>query len=315
MSVEDEIGLQFLADNSTDITCRAGLDMVLHYVSPSCFHILGWKPEEMMGKRPDAFFLLEDASVLGSSYSLGFDDPVTVRMRTKDGREAWIEIKRRMVCDAVTGVPRETFIVMHDITERKALEDRLSVLELTDPRTGLPTARAFDEALAREWNRTQREGSQISLLLLDFNHFRQFHDWREHLEGDRCLAKAAAAVMGAVRVTDFAAHYGAEAIAVILPSTGPRGAARVAAKIRSAIEPLRSPHNETTEDQDWVIVSIGISTLLARPGASARMPELLLLTADNALQRATSQRWKRTDIPPPDSPSTSVLHRHPASLP
>ncbi len=72
---------------------------------------------------------------------------------------------------------------MRDITERKHLQDQLSVLEFTDSRTGLSTHRAFDEALEREWNRTLREGSEISLLLLDFDHFRQFHDWRQHREG------------------------------------------------------------------------------------------------------------------------------------
>ena len=52
MSGDDEASFLFLAENSIDIICRAGLDMVLHYVSPSSFHVLGWKPEEMTGKRP-----------------------------------------------------------------------------------------------------------------------------------------------------------------------------------------------------------------------------------------------------------------------
>jgi diguanylate cyclase (GGDEF)-like protein/PAS domain S-box-containing protein len=283
MSHEDDVSFHFLAENSTDIICRAGLDMVLHYVSPSSFHVLGWKPEEMTGKRPDAFFLPEDASALAAK-SL-----VTVRMRMKDGTMAWVEIKHRMVCDSATGVPRENVIVIRDITERKTLEERLSVLELTDSRTGLSTARAFDEALEREWNRTLREGSHISLLLLDFNHFRQFHDWREHVEGDRCLAKAAAAVIGVLRLTDFAACYGDEEIAIILPATGPRGAARVAEKVRSAIELLRSPLNVKVEGHSWVTVSIGISTVLARAGGTTRMPEILLLAADSALHRAMHQ--------------------------
>jgi len=280
MSGENEASFHFLAENSIDIICRAGLDMVLHYVSPSSFHVLGWKPEEMMGKRPDAFFLPEDASVLAGI------SPAIVRMRMKDGEMAWVEVKHRMVCDSTTGVPRENIVVIRDITERKTLEERLSVLELTDARTGLFTARAFDEALEREWNRTLREGSFISLLLLDFDHFRQFHDWREHLEGDRCLAKAAAAVLGVLRTTDFAARYGDEAIAIILPSTDPRGAASVAAKLRSAIEPLRSPLNVKLEGHGWVTVNIGISTLLARAGGTNRMPAILLLAADSALHRA-----------------------------
>jgi diguanylate cyclase (GGDEF)-like protein/PAS domain S-box-containing protein len=283
MSGNDEASFLFLAENSIDIICRAGLDMVLHYVSPSSFHILGWKPEEMTGKRPNAFFLPEDAS------ALAVKSPAIVRMRMKDGTMAWVEIKVRMVCDSATGIPRENIMVIRDITERKTLEERLSVSELTDSRTGLFTPRAFDEALEREWNRTLREGSFISLLLLDFDHFRQFHDWREHVEGDRCLAKAAIAVLGALRVTDFAAHYGSEAMAIILPSTGPRGAGRVAAKLRSAIEPLRSPLNVKLEGHGWVTVNIGISTVLGHAGATSRMPEILLLAADSALHRAMHQ--------------------------
>jgi diguanylate cyclase (GGDEF)-like protein/PAS domain S-box-containing protein len=293
MAGEDEASLQFLAENSTDIICRAGVDMVLHYVSPSSFHVLGWRPEEMMGKRPDAFFLPEDASVLASSFSSGNDNsPVTVRMRMKDGTMAWVEIKRRMVCDSITGVPREAIIVMRDITVRKELEERLSILELTDSRTGLSTPRAFDEALQREWNRTLRDGSHISLLLLDFHHFRQFHDRREHVEGDLCLGKAAAVVIAALRVTDFAAHYGAEEIAIILPSTGPHGAAKVAAKVRSAVETLRSPHHEMVDNRDGVIVSIGISTVLARAGVAPRTPEILLLAANSALYKATESHGR-----------------------
>jgi diguanylate cyclase (GGDEF)-like protein/PAS domain S-box-containing protein len=280
MSGDDEARFLFLAENSIDIICRAGLDMVLHYVSPSSFHVLGWKPEEMTGKRPSAFFLPEDASALADTR------PTIVRMRMKDGMLAWVEIKHCMVCHPVTGVPQENIIVIRDITERKTLEERISALELTDSQTGLFTARAFDEALEREWNRTVREGSLISLLLLDFNHFRQFHDWREHLEGDPCLAKAAVTVLSVLRITDFAARYGAEGIAIILPSTGPQGAARVAAKLRSAIDTLRSTLNAKLEGHDWIAVHIGISSVRARAGGTSRIPEILLLAADSALRRA-----------------------------
>jgi diguanylate cyclase (GGDEF)-like protein/PAS domain S-box-containing protein len=286
MSGNDESSFLFLAENSIDIICRAGLDMVLHYVSPSSFHVLGWKPEEMTGKRPDAFFLREDASALTEK------SVAIVRMRMKDGMMAWVEIKHRLVCDSSTGVPRENIVVIRDITERKTLEERLAVSELTDSRTGLFTARAFDEALEREWNRSLRERSFISLLMLDFEEFRQFHDWREHLEGDSCLVKAAAIVLGALRVTDFAARYGPEAIAIILPATGPVGAAKVAAKLRSAVEPLRSNLNVKLEGCAWVTVHIGITSVLGRAGGTAKMPEILILAANSALQRAMHHEAK-----------------------
>jgi diguanylate cyclase (GGDEF)-like protein/PAS domain S-box-containing protein len=290
MSAEDRVGFQFLAENSTDVICRAGVDAVLHYVSPSSFQVLGWKPEEMTGKRLDDFILPEDSSLTPDWLISGFGDSVlTVRMRKKDETVAWIEIKYRVMRDS-TGEPRETIIVMRDITERKTLEERLSVLALTDSRTGLSTRRAFDEALEREWNRTQREGSRISLLLLDFDHFRQFHDWRQHREDDSCLAKAAAAVIGALRKTDFAARYGTEDIAIILPSTDSGGAARAAAKVQSAIQALHSAPTASGKDEGRLTVNIGVATVAARPGATVRMPEILRLGADNALQKAKGNR-------------------------
>jgi diguanylate cyclase (GGDEF)-like protein/PAS domain S-box-containing protein len=296
MSAEDRASFQFLAENSTDVICRAGADGVLHYVSPSSFRVLGWKPEEMSGKRPDAFIVSEDASFIPDRLISGLQDsPLTVRMRKKDETIAWVEIKHRVMCDSATGTPRETIVVMRDITERKTLEEQLSLLELTDSRTGLSTHRAFDEALEREWNRTQRESSQISLLLLDFDHFRRFHDWRQHREDDACLAKAAAAVISVLRITDLAARYGAEDIAIILPFTDSGGAARVAAKVQSATGLLRSGFNEEGKGEGRLTVSVGAASVAARPGATATMPELLRLGADNALQKAKGDRIAKRD--------------------
>jgi diguanylate cyclase (GGDEF)-like protein/PAS domain S-box-containing protein len=296
MSAEDRASFQFLAENSTDVICRAGTGGVLHYVSPSCFRVLGWKPEEMTGKRPDDFILSDDAAFIPDRLISGLEDsPLTVRMRRKDETVAWIEVKHRVMGDSAGDAARETIIVMRDVTERKSLEEQLLLLELTDSRTGLGTHRAFDEALEREWNRTQREGSQVSLLLLDFDHFRQFHDWRQHREDDACLAKAAAAVIGALRITDFAAHYGADDIAIILPSTDAGGAARVAAKVQSATQLLRSAPEEKGKGDGRLTVNIGVATIAARPGATTRMPELLRLGADSALQKAKVNRIAKRD--------------------
>lgn len=303
MATEDGVGFQFLAENSIDVICRAGLDRSLLYVSPSSFRILGWKPEEMTGKRPDDFILPNDLPVLSKSLVSGLDESLaTVRMRKKDGTIAWVEIKHRVIGCVTTGEPSEIVIVIRDITQRTALEERLSVLELTDSRTGLFTHRAFDGELEREWNRTLREGSHVSLLLLDFDHFRQFHD--QHREGDRCLAQAAAAVIGAIRLTDFAALYGAEEIAVILPSTGSGGAAKVGKKVQSAVQALRSSPGGFWKHEGHVRVTIGVATVWARPGATARMPEIMRLGADNALQKAKGDRiaWPPAPVvAPPES--------------
>ena len=284
--LEDEISLQFLAEYSSDVICRADMDMVLGYVSPSSSRVLGWTPEEMIGRKTTDFFLLEDSSSLaGNSSSRLSQSPETVRIRKKDGTLAWIEIQYHELTNSLAGKPAETVIVMRDITERRSLEERLSLLELTDTRTGIYTPRAFDDALEREWNRTLREGSRLSLLLVDFNDFKQFHERKDHLEGDRCLPKVAAALLAILRATDLPAHYGVEGVAIILPSTGPGGAAKVAENVRSAVQALSSP-NSRSQNEDWGEVFIGIATVFARAGGSAKMPEILRLAADNALFKA-----------------------------
>jgi diguanylate cyclase (GGDEF)-like protein/PAS domain S-box-containing protein len=285
MPDEDQAALQFLIEHSIDVICRAAPDLRLHYVSPSSLRLLGFTPEEMIGKKLEAFISPDDASALTHHDRPDpSQPPQTVRMQKKDGTTMWAEIKLSFLCGSTN--PGETIIVIHDVTEFKSLQDRISVMELIDTRTGLSTPRGFDEALEREWNRALRESSHLALLLLDFNHFRQFHDWRQHREGDRCLAKAAAAVISALRVTDLAASYGTEDIAVILPSTGSAGAAKVAEKVISAVQSLRSDPDGGTKTEGWVAVRVGIAAVRARPGATARMPELLRIAADNALQRA-----------------------------
>jgi diguanylate cyclase (GGDEF)-like protein len=214
-------------------------------------------------------------------------------MRKKDGSIAWIETNSRPIRDSTTGGTTGFVLVMRDITEHQTLEDRLAVLALTDQLTGLSNRRAFDEALERESRRTLREGSQISLLLLDIDHFKEFNDQYGHQVGDDCLRTVAAAVRESVRAMDTVARYGGEEIVVILPSADTAAAIRVAEQVRSAIEALRLTHEGNPEGGGWVTASIGAATALARSGGTMRMPEGLLLAADNALYKAKHEGRNR----------------------
>jgi diguanylate cyclase (GGDEF)-like protein len=207
-------------------------------------------------------------------------------MRKKDGSLVWIEFTARVVRNPSTEKAIEAVVTMRDISERKALEEKLSTLALTDGLTGLANRRAFDEALDREWKRTLRDGSQISLLLLDIDNFKQFNDRYGHQVGDDCLRAVAAALRGIVRATDIAARYGGEEIAVVLPATDTAGAVDVAEKARSAVEALQITHECNPAGAGWVTASVGVATALSRHGGTMRMPESLLLAADNALYKA-----------------------------
>ena len=291
MAGEYEVGFSFLAENSSDIICRAGLDLALHYASPSTLPLLGWQAEEVIGKSLNAFVSAEDATLFASAVGVPHAPaleraPVILRMQKKDGTLRSMEIRRRLLLDAATGEPREYVLLMRDVSNGGLEADRPSPA-LPFRLTGLPTHPEFLRQLEREWKRAQREGNTLSLLRLDFNGFRQFHFLDGHRVGDECLAKAAAAVQGVLRLTDFPAHYRAEDIVILLPATTPEGAAKVAHKIRSVIHALRSPRS--LEGQAWAAVSIGIATVTPKAESLPRMPELLLLCAEHALQKAQQE--------------------------
>jgi diguanylate cyclase (GGDEF)-like protein/PAS domain S-box-containing protein len=285
MAIDDKIDFQFLADNSIDIICRSKMDLILNYVSPSSLAVLGWKPEEMTGRTVLDFILPEDRPLLAAAIAAG-RDTVTLRMFKMDGSTKWMENRATLVCNSDTREPEGWVVSMRDVAERKDLEDKLSALALTDGLTGLSNRRAFDEALVREWKRTLRNGSQISLLMLDLDRFKEFNDLYGHQAGDDCLRAVASAVTGAVRETDIVARYGGEEIAVILPSTDIEGAAKLAERIRSDVELLRFPHPKSVATHGCLTASIGAATALARQGGTMKMPESLLLAADHALYKA-----------------------------
>lgn len=89
-----------------------------------------------------------------------------------------------------------------------------------------------------------------------------------------------------MRATDIAARYGGEEIAVILPSTDTAGAIAVAEKVRLAVEALEITHEDNPEGRNRVTASVGVATAVSRHGGTMRMPESLLLAADNALYKA-----------------------------
>jgi diguanylate cyclase (GGDEF)-like protein len=163
----------------------------------------------------------------------------------------------------------------------KALSDELRRTASTDALTGLPTRRAFDEVLARDWARSERSRMPVSLLMIDVDCFKAYNDRYGHPAGDRCLAAVASALHGGVsRNTDMVARYGGEEFAVLLPGTDMPGARTVAQRLVDRIERLGLAH-EASSVAGHVTVSIGGATSIARGG-----PADLVAAADRALYAA-----------------------------
>jgi diguanylate cyclase (GGDEF)-like protein len=165
---------------------------------------------------------------------------------------------------------------------QREAQTALRALASCDGLTGLANRRMFDECLSQEWRRTERDGSPLSLLMIDIDHFKALNDVAGHQAGDDCLRLVAAAVSSeALRPGDLAARYGGEEFGAILPNTSLDGATVVASRILAAVAALAIPH-PAAEIGGFVTVSIGA----AGRSAAQASPALLVSAADAALYRA-----------------------------
>ncbi|MBE9605342.1 diguanylate cyclase [Acetobacteraceae bacterium H6797] len=286
-----EANYAFFAENLADVIIHVGPDFRARYVSPSSLAVLGWRPEELVRLGPDEVIHPEDLPRIAESTRQaleGVAHPPTelLRFKRKDGRFLWVEGNARAAIDPATG-QRTLLLTLRDATERRAREEALLRQAMTDGLTGLSNRRAFDAALAEEWQRTLRDGAQLSLMLIDVDHFKDFNDLYGHQVGDDCLRAVARAIGGAVRRPgDLAARYGGEEMAVVLPGADLEGATKVAEGLREAVLALRLPHARNPEGGHCVSVSIGVATALRRLGGTMRMPESLINAADMALYKS-----------------------------
>lgn len=162
------------------------------------------------------------------------------------------------------------------------LNRKLQELSYTDPLTQSYNRRYLEEAAAREWQRCLRKSTEISVLMLDIDHFKQVNDRFGHDIGDNCLQAMAKLLRELLRPTDIVARYGGEEFCIILPETNSADAMHVAERILVAIAsaPLR-----TEKGDIFITVSIGVSS--TKPNNNILL-QTLFTQSDAALYAAKS---------------------------
>ena len=176
----------------------------------------------------------------------------------------------------------------------------LERLASTDYLTGIPNRRIFDETLALEWERAKRDKTQLSLCIIDIDHFKIYNDCYGHVTGDQCLVRVADAIRkGLKRPADFCARYGGEEFAVILPNTDAQGAWQLVDGIRQAVENLNII-SECLPAGQHLTVSGGLTTGCP---ADAQMAAMTLIEfvkrSDKALYQAKNEGRNRIAAFPP----------------
>ncbi len=155
---------------------------------------------------------------------------------------------------------------------------------ITDPLTRLFARRHFNQALDEAQRRHQREGTPVSLLMIDVDHFKRVNDRHGHVAGDQVLRRFAELLRATLRADDEAFRYGGEEFAVLLADTDEGGSMTLAEKLRRRIE-----EESFTDRQIRVTTSIGIATLPVH----AKDTAALVKRADQALYQAKAEGRNR----------------------
>ncbi len=304
---QSEQRFRALIEQSADAIVLIDTQGRVLYISPSTTRILGYMPEELIGRKvlemihPDDWetiraVLAAIVQELGKSLSAEF------RARCKDGTFRWMEgTGTNLLADPNIGAIVGNY---RDITERKQIEERQRVLQerilalaTTDPITTLPNHRALVTRLDQELERAHHYERPCSLLFLDLDHFKALNDGYGHAVGDALLCKFADLVQTQLRGMDTMGRWGGEEFVVILPELSVEHTLHLAEAIRTTV----ATHTFRLGGGIHLTCSIG----LASYPLHAQERESLLRTADQAMYGA--KRFGRNQVRAATDPAVLAL--------
>ena len=290
--------LRLLAENTTDLVVRCGIDGIIRYVSPSAYALLGWRPEDLVGTRavdlchPDD----EAPAVALQPAASGATVTVTRRVLRADGGYVWVESVARLVADP-SGTDLEIQSSMRDVTRRLADAAALAALALDDELTGLHNRRGFVTLADHQLKMAARAGRTTPLLFIDVDGMKSINDTLGHKVGDQALIDVAQFLRASCRASDLIARIGGDEFCILLIDDGAGDvvADRTLAKLRSGPPKGEQPYCLT--------LSVGVANLAPGSGtieelmeqadaamyqdkiAARRLPRVLVIEDDPIVRR------------------------------
>jgi diguanylate cyclase (GGDEF)-like protein/PAS domain S-box-containing protein len=271
-----------LVQNGSDVVTVLDLDSTASFVSPSALTVLGVPADDLVGERVVDVVEKDDVGLLVqllSGLRAGEQEPVTLRMRHADGRGLVVEgmLANRLADPVVGGF----VLTVRDVTERHALEERLSYQAFHDSLTGLANRQLFGDRLAHALQRRPGIAQPLIVLFCDLDDFKNVNDSLGHGAGDQVLEEVGRRILGAVRAGDTAARLGGDEFAILMEATELAEAEQLALRLVQLVaEPI------VVEGQTIpVTASVGLAQ--AVPGEITS--EEALRNADVAMYRAKDQ--------------------------
>jgi len=189
------------------------------------------------------------------------------------------------------GKPHGVMLIIRDITEQKALEEKLQSLAVRDSMTMLYNQSYLKQALEREVARALEQGGRVAFLMMDADNFKDYNDLFGHPAGDELLKKLARLLEKHVRQEDIVGRYGGDEFAVILPGADQTVAVEVGERLRRAIAEYPFPYQELMPG-GRIIVSAGVACF---PDDAASAAELIR-HADEAMYNAKRNIKNRVEV-------------------
>ncbi|MCW5620229.1 MAG: diguanylate cyclase [Burkholderiales bacterium] len=275
-----ESGFRLLTEAATDTIVRGNLDGVRLYVSPSVEDLLGYAPEELVGRKaievthPDdaPAFMAMMQEIRAGRLKIGRTE---LRQRHKNGSWVWIEASIRLTQDRNTGRPDGYVVSVRNIGHRKQLEARLKHLAEVDDLTGLPNRASFFACLDLAIQRARQGGEKFALLYMDLDGFKQVNDTLGHAVGDTVLRETAVRLQASLRDSDRVFRLGGDEFTVLSDGLDGAGAIGLAQRL---IAEIAMPFAV-----DTACISIGLSVGISCGPAHGQQADRLVECADQAL--------------------------------
>jgi diguanylate cyclase (GGDEF)-like protein len=175
----------------------------------------------------------------------------------------------------------------HDLQKAN---QKLRLMAMRDGLTGLANRRHFDDVIAKEFKRSMRSNTPLSLILADIDQFKAYNDNYGHQAGDDALRTVAKLIQSVIkRPGDLVARYGGEEFAIILPETNIASAHQVAELVKNAftVNQIRHTHSSVA---DYVTLSFGVASIQPEKGQDVNDTiRTLIEAADKRLYQVKQQ--------------------------